>query len=63
MCVQWPNWIRIKIVLPTKAQTDLMADLLVFRCPYTGMNVQTDLPKQEIKEGEQLYGRALGHDK
>jgi hypothetical protein len=40
-----------------------MADLLVFRCPYTGMNVQTDLPKQEIKEGEQLYGRALGHDK
>jgi len=55
--------IRIKIVLPTKAQTDLMADLLVFRCPYTGMNVQTDLPKQEIKEGEQLYGRALGHDK
>lgn len=55
MCVQWPNLIRIKIVLPTKAQTGLMVDLIVFRCPYTGMNVQTDLPKQEIKEGERLY--------
>jgi hypothetical protein len=32
-----------------------MDDLIIFRCPYTGMNVQTDLPKQEIKEGEQRY--------
>jgi len=28
-----------------------MADLIVFRCPQTGMNVQTHLEKQEGREG------------
>lgn len=28
-----------------------MADLIVFRCPQTGMNVQTHLEKQKIEEG------------
>ncbi|MBR0778776.1 hypothetical protein JQ543_17065 [Bradyrhizobium diazoefficiens] len=28
-----------------------MADLIVFRCPQTGMNVQTHLEKQERQEG------------
>jgi hypothetical protein len=32
-----------------------MADFIIFRCPHTGMNVQTDLLKQEIKEGERRY--------
>ena len=32
-----------------------MADLIVFRCPYTGMNVQTDILKQEMNEGERRY--------
>jgi hypothetical protein len=41
--------------LPTKAQTGWMADLIIFRCPYTGMNVQTDILKQEIREGERRY--------
>jgi hypothetical protein len=27
-----------------------MADLIVFRCPETGMNVQTHLEKQEVRE-------------
>jgi hypothetical protein len=31
-----------------------MADLIVFRCPHAGMNVQADLPKQESNEDE-LY--------
>jgi hypothetical protein len=41
--------------LPTEAQTGSMADLIIFRCPHTGMNVQTDLLRQEIKEGELRY--------
>jgi len=41
--------------LPTKAQAGWMADFIIFRCPYTGMNVQTDLPKQEIKKGERRF--------
>jgi CxxC motif-containing protein (DUF1111 family) len=41
--------------LQTKAQTGSMADLIIFRCPHIGMNVQTDLHKQEIKEGEHRY--------
>lgn len=28
-----------------------MADLIVFRCPQTGMNVQTHLEKQQRPEG------------
>jgi hypothetical protein len=28
-----------------------MADLIVFRCPQTGMNVQTHLEKQQGQEG------------
>ncbi len=28
-----------------------MADLIVFRCPQTGMNVQTHLEKQQRTEG------------
>ena len=32
-----------------------MADLIIFRYPHTGMNVQTCLHRQEIKEGEQRY--------
>jgi hypothetical protein len=28
-----------------------MADLIVFRCPQTGMNVQTHLEKQQRQEG------------
>ena len=28
-----------------------MADLIVFRCPQTGMNVQTHLEKQQGHEG------------
>jgi hypothetical protein len=28
-----------------------MADLIVFRCPETGMNVQTHLEKHEVREG------------
>jgi hypothetical protein len=28
-----------------------MADLIVFRCPHTGMNVQTHLEKQKRVEG------------
>ncbi|WFU38053.1 hypothetical protein QA640_26885 [Bradyrhizobium sp. CB82] len=29
-----------------------MADLIVFRCPQTGMNVQTHLEKQQGAEGQ-----------
>ena len=29
--------------LPTEAQIGPMSDLIIFRCPHTGMNVQTDL--------------------
>ena len=32
-----------------------MRSVAKFDPHHTGMNVQTDLPKQEIKEGEQLY--------
>jgi hypothetical protein len=32
-----------------------MVDLIVFRSPYTGMDVQTDILKQEMKEGERRY--------
>jgi hypothetical protein len=59
---QWPN-LNFAVAcfdlgqdqLPTKAQTNWMADLIIFRCPYTGMNVQTDLLKQEVKGGERHY--------
>jgi hypothetical protein len=32
-----------------------MDDLILFRCPHTGLNVQTHLRKQEMKVGERLY--------
>jgi hypothetical protein len=33
-----------------------MVDLIVFRCPYTGMmDAQTDILKQEMNEGERRY--------
>jgi hypothetical protein len=31
-----------------------MAELIVFRCPETGMNVQTHLEKQERTEGRRF---------
>jgi hypothetical protein len=31
-----------------------MADLIVFRCPQTGMNVQTHLEKQQRQEGRSI---------
>ena len=37
-----------------------MADLIVFRCPHTGMNVQADPPKQESNEDE-LYEAITCH--
>lgn len=41
--------------LPNKKQTGCMADLIIFRCPYTGMDVQTSLPREEVKEGGPRY--------
>ncbi|WPM83726.1 hypothetical protein ML401_38805 [Bradyrhizobium sp. 62B] len=31
-----------------------MVELIVFRCPQTGMNVQTHLEKQQSQEGRSL---------
>ena len=35
-----------------------MADLIVFRCPQTGMNVQTHLEKQQRPEGRSFQSFA-----
>ena len=35
-----------------------MADLIVFRCPQTGMNVQTHLEKQQRPEGRSVQSFA-----
>ncbi|MCP3409217.1 hypothetical protein NLM25_27015 [Bradyrhizobium sp. CCGB01] len=36
-----------------------MADFIVFRCPQTGMNVQTHLEKQPGFEGRRTEGRSF----
>ncbi|WP_039147565.1 hypothetical protein [Bradyrhizobium japonicum] len=36
-----------------------MADFIVFRCPQTGMNVQTHLERQPRPDARSLEGRRL----
>ncbi|MBB4426179.1 hypothetical protein GGD66_004740 [Bradyrhizobium sp. CIR48] len=45
-----PKLIQIKDEIGPHRHSTAMADLIVFRCPQTGMNVQTDLEKQLRQE-------------
>ncbi|WP_167771406.1 hypothetical protein [Bradyrhizobium niftali] len=46
-----PKLIQIKEENSPRRHSTAMAELIVFRCPQTGMNVQTHLEKQQGPEG------------